>query len=378
MHGDEPVPSDVTGTLDIDVRRVLADFELRVQAEVPLSGVTGLFGPSGSGKSTLLRIIAGLDRRVTGRVCVDGQAWLDSRGNIDVAPWQRRVGYVFQDARLFHHLDVAGNLAFADRRSARANGGPAHAEVVRELDLEPLLARRVDELSGGERQRVALGRTLLTRPKLLLFDEPLAALDVRRKNDILPYIETLPARFGIPAIYVSHTVDEIVRLAERVVVLDAGRVRASGATAEVLNALEPSASSPLYETVTVLEATVRRDLRDLYLAELEFRGQTLCIPARSALRPGTPVMLQLRAGDVALATARPEGVSVRNVLRGTLNSVTQHPDTAFATAIVDVDGMHLRAHITRQAVIELNLAAGMEIYALIKTATFDERTPTDL
>lgn len=368
--------SESAGVLSIDVRRVLANFELRLQTEVPLAGTSGLFGPSGSGKSTLLRIIAGLDTNARGVVRLGDSVLLDTRNNVSVAPHRRPVGYVFQEARLFPHLDVGGNLGFADRRG-RERDGPGFAEVVSALDLKPLLGRSVGALSGGERQRVALGRALLSRPSLLLLDEPLAALDARRKNDIIPYIESMPDRFGIPAIYVSHTVDEIVRLTKHVIVLDSGQVAATGPTADVLNALDLSATTPLFEAVSVLEAEVVDNLRDLHLAELSFRGQRLLVPAATPLRPGARVVLQVRAGDVALATTKPQGLSVRNVLKGTLNSVTQHADTAFATAFVEIDGVLLRAHITRQAVIDLDLAAGMEIHALLKAATFDERATSE-
>ncbi|MDZ7642957.1 MAG: ATP-binding cassette domain-containing protein [Woeseiaceae bacterium] len=211
-----------------------------MQADVELDGVTGLFGASGSGKSTLLRLIAGLERADDGHVRFAGKPWQDA--GTFVPPHRRPVGYVFQDARLFRHLDVAGNLRFAARRRSDDGAGPQFDEVVAACDLDPLLDRDVRALSGGEQQRVALARTLLCGPRLLLFDEPLAALDAARKHDILPYIESLQARFGIPAIYVSHSMDEIVRLADRVIVLADGRVQARGPTVPVLDGLAlPSA-----------------------------------------------------------------------------------------------------------------------------------------
>ncbi|MEQ8208184.1 MAG: ATP-binding cassette domain-containing protein, partial [Woeseia sp.] len=216
------MPAESNAVLSIDVRKSFADFALSVTSDISLDGVTGLFGASGSGKSTLLRVIAGFEKGVAGTVRMTDKVWLDSKSGEFVPAFRRQVGYVFQDARLFEHLDVAGNLRFAENRAS--GRGPEFAEVVAALDLHSLLDRAVTKLSGGERQRVALGRTLLCRPGLLLLDEPLAALDSARKQEILPYLETLRARFGIPTVYVSHAVDEIVRLADRVIVLQDGKI----------------------------------------------------------------------------------------------------------------------------------------------------------
>jgi len=266
--------------LDIDVGRQVPDFDLTVRASIPLHGVTGLFGSSGSGKSTLLRIIAGFEKAARANVRAGDELWADSGAGVFVPPHARPVGYLFQDARLFPHLDVRGNLEFASRRSA--GGGPRFNEVVAALDLDKLLGRDCSRLSGGERQRVALGRTLLCNPRLLLLDEPLAGLDVGRKGDIIPYLESLPERFGLPAIYVSHSIDEIVRLAARVLVLDNGKVAAFGETAAVLDALQ-SAVPGGAAVSSILDAVVVRHLPDLQLSELRCGRQTLFIPERGTL-----------------------------------------------------------------------------------------------
>jgi molybdate transport system ATP-binding protein len=224
--------------LDLATRISFRDFELDVSHRFALDGITALFGPSGCGKSTLLRIIAGLEEKAGGRIAFGGEVWLDTASRIFVPPHLRGVGYVFQDARLFPHLSVEGNLRYAARRSAGIDHRIAFDDVVAALDLGPLLSRRTGALSGGERQRVAMGRTLLARPRLLLMDEPLAALDIQRKAEILPYIERLPERFGVAVIYVTHAIDEVVRLARRMVVLGAGRKIADGSVAEVLERLD--------------------------------------------------------------------------------------------------------------------------------------------
>lgn len=365
------MPAESTAMLRVDVRKSYPDFELAVNAEIALDGVTGLFGASGSGKSTLLRIIAGFERDVSGSVRMADEVWIDSADRTFVPPFRRPVGYVFQDARLFVHLNVAGNLSFAEQRSSGI--GPVFSEVIAALDLQPLLERAVTKLSGGERQRVALGRTLLCKPRLLLLDEPLAALDMARKQEILPYLETLHERFGIPTVYVSHSVDEIVRLADRVIVLRDGQLHAEGDTASVLDTFLADDAGAGSEVSSVLEARVVRHVSDLHLAELDFRGQRLFVPSVAAREPGHHVVLRVRASDVALATERPSGISVRNVLQGTVQRIDEQRDGAFALITVDIADVSLRAQITRHALQAMQLTEGMEIFALLKSATFAGR-----
>ncbi len=357
--------------LQLDVAKVYGDFELNVTTSVALSGVTGLFGPSGSGKSTLLRIIAGFEKDVSGSVRTPDEVWQDSHSRLYVPAFRREVGYVFQNARLFTHLDVSGNLRYASDRSSGV--GPEWDDVVSALDLAPLLQRSVAGLSGGECQRVALARTLLSKPRLLLLDEPLAALDSARKHEILPYLEALPGRFAIPAIYVSHSVDEIVRLAERVLVLRAGKVHAQGNTVDVLNSLESENEFAAADSATVLEARVHKQLPDLHLTELLFEQQSLFVPALPSHQLGQRVLLRVHANDVALATSSPRNCSVRNVLAGQLAQIQEFPGSPFALASVDIGGVTLRARLTRHAVHELKLTAGAQVYALLKTATLADR-----
>jgi molybdate transport system ATP-binding protein len=355
--------------LALDVQLVLQKFRLQVRTAISLHGVTGLFGESGSGKSTLLRIIAGFAADASGTLSIDGRDWLNSGARLNVPAHRRPIAYVFQDARLFTHLDVQGNLQFAAKRNGGA--GPQFDEVVAALDLAPLLGRAVDTLSGGERQRVALGRALLCNPRLLLLDEPLAALDARRKQDIMPYLESLQARFSLPTIYVSHSIDEILRLADEVVVLQGGRVIAQGETRSVLNGLGTVADSRQFEVSSVLEGVVTQQLPDLCLTELRVGEQSIVVPAQQARAPGSRMLLRVRAGEVALATAEPAGISIRNVLRGRISRIEADSARAFALVHVDIDGTVLRCQLTRQAILDLQLQPGMAVFALLKTASFD-------
>ena len=369
------MPPEVPTTLELRVRVPMPEFGLQVEQKLALAGVTGLLGPSGGGKSTLLRVIAGLERAASGQVVFAGETWLNSDDGIYVPTHKRPVGYVFQDARLFTHLSVEGNLRYAERRRGPWPDAIDYAGIVSIFDLETLLQRRIKALSGGERQRVALARTLLTGPRLLLLDEPLAALDVARKWEILPYIEVLSSEFGIPAIYVSHSIEEIARLADQVVVLDRGKVTAAGPAAEVLNQQELLSAGPGFEPGTILECRVSSHSDELQLTSLDFHGQTIVVPLLAHLGRGASVRLHVRAGDVALALQKPEGLSFRNVLYGSISDIRTDPGSAFSTASVEVDGAVLRSRVTRHAVQELNLKPGMPIYALLKTASFDHRVP---
>jgi molybdate transport system ATP-binding protein len=253
MPSTGPFPFTSADVLAFDVRVRLGEFELEASGSLDTGRVTAVFGPSGSGKSTLLRVLAGLERRASGRLSFGREVWLDSDRRVDVPAHLRPVGYMFQEARLFGHLSGAGNLRYAERRACRfrraAGGGEERPvatfeEVVDALDLEPFLKRRPSSLSGGECQRLALGRTLLAQPRLLLLDEPLSALDARRKWEILPYLEALHPRFGVPTLYVSHSVNEVSLLADRILVLEDGRVTAQGPTAEVLERIDLGAPGP--------------------------------------------------------------------------------------------------------------------------------------
>jgi molybdate transport system ATP-binding protein len=341
-------------------------FELSASFAAPTPGVVALFGPSGSGKTTLVNAIAGLVA-ARGRVSLDGETWLDSERGRSVPPERRRIGYVFQDARLFPHLDVAGNLRYGERR-APAGARPAeHGEIVELLGLGPLLGRRVHRLSGGERQRVALGRALLSQPRLLLLDEPLAAIDVARREEVLPYLESLRDRYSIPMLYVSHQYDEVLRLATHVVLLAGGRVVASGSPAAL--GVDPRLAALIGADAVgaVLEVeVVGRDAAS-GLASVALGAELLRFALPEA-RTGARVRLHVLARDVILATEAPRGLSVRNALRGTLAAlVDEGPDAVLAA--IEVGGTRLLARVTRAAVAELALGPGQPVWALVKAAS---------
>ncbi|HWP20201.1 MAG TPA: molybdenum ABC transporter ATP-binding protein [Burkholderiaceae bacterium] len=360
-------------TLHLAVQAAFHDFVLDLQERWPLEGITALFGPSGSGKSTLLRVIAGLEPRARGRVALDDETWLAEAPVRAVPAYRRGVGLVFQEAGLFPHLSVEGNLHYAERRSRHSRATPVNfGEVVRALDLAPLLHRKPASLSGGERQRVAIGRTLLARPRLLLMDEPLAALDARRKSEILPYIEQLPHAFGVPVIYVTHDIDEVTRLADRLVLLAHGRVVAAGPLQELLERLDLQPATGRFEAGVVLETRVEGHDERFRLTQVRHGSQTLSVPMTD-VPVGTVVRLRIRARDVALAIEPPRGLSIRNVLAGTLAALHEEPDTPFAETLVDIGGARIRARLTRQAVAELGLQVGQPVYALVKSIALDRR-----
>lgn len=358
--------------LALDAHIAFETFDLELSHRFSLDGITGLFGPSGCGKSTLLRIVAGLERNASGRISFGNEIWLDSNGSVFVPPHKRGVGYVFQDARLFPHLSVGGNLRYAARRS-RSVKSPIDVEnVVAALDLSGLTQRHPTSLSGGERQRVAIGRTLLTRPRLLLMDEPLAGLDIQRKAEILPYIEKLPSTFGVPVIYVTHSIDEVARLAQRMVVLTAGRKVAEGTVTEVLERLDLQSATGRFEAGVVLTARVVAHDAKYRLTRLDHHGQTIDMPIAD-IAIGSEARLRIRARDVSLATERPKGISVRNILAGSIVQIEEEPETAFAETLVDIGGARLRSRITRAAVAELSLVPGTPVFALVKSVAFDRR-----
>lgn len=357
--------------LSVRVRLGVGDFALEVDEEIALAGVTAIFGPSGSGKSTLLRTIAGFESPDEGRVRCGSETWFDSDKGIDVAPYQRAVGFMFQDTCLFAHLDVAGNLEFAAKRRRAQRRQIGQADVVAALDLEPLLHRRVGALSGGERQRVALGRTLLAGPRMLLLDEPLAALDRQRKAEIIPYLESLPRRFDIPTLYVSHDVDEIAELADRALVLAAGRTQLHGSIEDAVECLGLQTMPGRFDAGVLIRGRVARHDTRLKVSYVDIAADTLTMPLVQHLPPGQPIRLRIRSRDVAIATRKPEGLSIRNVFPGRLAEISGDPETGFVDATVETKGARIRARLTQAAAEDLELVEGMPVFALVKSVTFE-------
>jgi len=347
--------------------------DFRVQARFASSAsIVALFGRSGAGKSTIVNAIAGIVRPDRGRIAVGGRALFDSALGIDLPPEARRVGYVFQDALLFPHMTVAGNLAYGERLTPAPERFVSRDRVVALLDLGRLLERRPGSLSGGERQRAAIGRALLASPRVLLMDEPLASLDAPRKAEILAYIELLRDELRLPIVYVSHALEEVTRLADSMVLLSDGRVAAQGSVAEVLARPEMQAHTGRFEAGSVIEARVCRHDEAYGLTLLAFDGGELVVPNVDAL-PGEPVRARIRARDVSLALTRPSGISIQNVFPAEVAAISGE-----FGAIVDVSllvgATALTARITRKAAEQLALAPGARVHALVKAVSIDRRS----
>ncbi len=351
----------------VDIRKKRGDFDLQARFTAPTPGITALFGRSGCGKSTLISLIAGLLEPDSGRVMIGNDAMVDCDRQLSVDARHRRIGVVFQDSRLFPHLDVAGNLRYGAKRVPR--GTTEHLkfdEVLGLLGLEPLLGRRPHELSGGEKQRVALGRALLSQPRLLLLDEPLASLDMARREEVLPYLEKLRDTFALPIVYVSHQFDEVLRLATRVVLLDAGRVIADGDIATVSRDPRLRAIVGAESVGAVVAGSVER-LDAAGLAMLRVGDAELTVEVDAHV--GQRIQIQVLARDVIIATEAPRALSVRNVVPARVVSVT--PDSGRAV-LVELDigrTTTLLARITERASNELALAPDKQVWALIKAVS---------
>lgn len=344
-------------------------FAIEASFTAPGDGVTALFGPSGCGKSTILAVVAGLLRPDEGRVTLDGTILLDTAQRVFVPPERRRCAMVFQDARLFPHLSVATNLRYGLKRAPRDATGPGFDEVVDLLGIAPLLGRRPGRLSGGERQRVALGRALLARPRLLLMDEPLAALDAARRAEVLPFLARLRDAAGIPILYVTHALDEVDALADRLVLLEAGRVLAEG-TVEALTGRTDLPLAGRRDAGVLIPCAVRSVTGGL--ATLDFDGGVLLTTSRPG-PPGTRLRVRLRARDVAVATQEPRGLSTQNILPVTLAEIAEGSEPGEVFLRLAAGPTMLLARVTRDSVVRLALRPGLPVWALIKAVTFDHR-----
>jgi molybdate transport system ATP-binding protein len=356
--------------IEFDVALKFKSFDLDVAFQNE-NGITALFGPSGSGKTLTLNLIAGLMRPDSGTIKLDGRVLVDRKRGVFVAPHHRRIGVVFQDSHLFPHLSVRQNLRFG-RWFAPPGERPIDFDsVVEILAIGKLLSRHPARLSGGERQRVAIGRALLCHPRLLLFDEPLAALDMERKLEILPLIERLRDEFAVPIVYVSHAIEEVARLANKLVVLDAGRVRAIGGPGEVFGALGHNSAWSRFDRISVLTMKVCGENAAYGLTELKHPAGTVWL-AGPAGPLGGQVRIIVKATDVVLAAGPPRDLSVRSSLRGQIGSIEKHGPLAAVEIVLEGEG-HLYAVTTRHALDELGLDRGARLFALIKTSALDER-----
>jgi molybdate transport system ATP-binding protein len=357
--------------IDVDLEQQVGSFVLRARftADAP---VVGLFGRSGAGKSTLVNAIAGVTRPSRGHVRVGDVTLFDSAQRIDLSPQERRVGYVFQDPLLFPHLTVEGNLLYGHHLRAGPIRFIEPLHVIDVLGLAALLDRKPGALSGGEKQRVAIGRALLAQPRILLLDEPLASLDVPRRMEILDYIERLRDEFHIPIVYVSHSVAEITRLADTLVVLSAGQCVASGDVDAVMGRLDLKPPAGRYETGAVIEATVTAHDLDFDLTTLGFDGGVLTVPGLNAF-VGERVRARIRARDVSLAVQKPTGLSILNVLPGRVAAIREETGPVVDVQIAVGEAL-LTARITRRSRVQLGIHVEQELYALVKAVSFDHRS----
>ncbi|MGB8278536.1 MAG: molybdenum ABC transporter ATP-binding protein [Methylovirgula sp.] len=357
--------------IDVALRRQFGNFKLDI-AFKNSDGITALFGRSGSGKSTTIGLIAGLQRPDGGHVILDDCVLTDVDAGIFVPPHRRRIGLVFQDSHLFPHLDVKQNLRFGGWFAPRHARSISFDSVVETLGIGHLLRRWPSRLSGGERQRVAIGRALLSCPRLLLFDEPFAALDLQRRLEILPLIETLRDEFKIPIVYVSHAIEEVARLAACVVVLEDGRVKAIGAPEDVLAETASATEDPRFGHSSVLTARVGKADTTYGLTELLHPAGKIWL-AGPAGPEGDKARIIIKATDVTLSKARPSQMSVQGTLAGKVEGVNFDGPLALVDIALDGDGK-LFAMATRRAVAELGLKESDPVFALVKTVALDERT----
>ncbi len=352
--------------LNIHVKRRQGNFSIDAAFQSEEVGVTAIFGSSGTGKTSIINMIAGLSRPDQGRIIAGGRCLFDSAAGVDLSPERRRIGYIFQEGRLFPHLSVQANLTFGMHLTDKKRRYVHFDEVVHLLGLEHLVERRPARLSGGEKQRVAIGRALLTSPSLLLMDEPLASLDDARKDEVLPFIAKLSQSFSLPIIYVSHSLEEIFALADSMVVLDAGKVAATGSIEDVVERRDLAHLIGYADGGVMLSTTVTSHDRTKGLSELRFNGGMFRVPQLES-PVGTRVRVRIKARNVALALDPPRRTSVQNILPATVKDVFTD-EGPLVDVRLDI-GCPLSARITLSALQDLELKPGSRIFAMIKSVS---------
>lgn len=354
-----------TQGLRLRLRLVRPDFALHVDLALPATGITVLFGPSGSGKTSLLRCVAGLEKPAQGVIRVGSELWQDDASGVFRPPWQRDLGYVFQEASLFEHLDVGQNMAYGLKRSGKLGAEDALERAIELLGIGHLMHRSPSSLSGGERQRVAIARALATQPRLLLLDEPLAALDLARRHEILPWLERMRDELSLPMLYITHSVDELARLANHVVVLEGGAVKACGPAQEVLARVDTPAIVGDEAGVLLSGTVVEVDAR-WHLAKVAFSGGALWV-RDSAMPLGQPVRLRVLARDVSLTVHEMQDTSIQNHIQGRIEAIADDVHPSQALVRVRCGASVLVARVTRRALSTLNLAEGAAVWAQVKS-----------
>ena len=358
-------------SIHLQVKLTRLDFELGVNLHLPEQGITAIFGPSGSGKTSLLRAVAGLEKIQQGLIQVGSHIWQDTQQNICWPTWQRPLGYVFQESSLLPHLNVQHNLNFGLKRalksssSARLDATKSLQESIELLGIEALLQRMPHELSGGERQRVAIARAIVMQPQLLLMDEPLASLDAARRQEIFPWLARLRDDLKIPMLYVTHASEEVVRLADHLVVLDKGRVKAQGPVSAVLTQIV----NPVMvgeDAGALLTGCIGAVDSKWHLSRVDFQGGSVWM-RDAGLHIGKAVRLRILARDVSLATSEPQNTSIQNQLRCSIQSITPDAHPSQVMVVLKCGAEEVLARVTRRAVDELALQVGMPVWAQVKS-----------
>ena len=338
-------------------------YTLCVNQCLPEKGVTGIFGVSGSGKSTFLRAIAGLERPINSRIVIGNEIWHDDEKGIFVPPYKRSLGFVFQDAALFPHLSVRKNLEYGMKRVPKANRRIPLDYVADLLGLIPLMDRTPQTLSGGEKQRVGIARALATSPRILMMDEPLASLDLPRKAEIIPYLNRLNTELSIPIFYVSHDLDEIISLADHLILLEAGKVKASDEIWQLLTRLDlPLAHR--HDAAAIISGTAIKREEPFHLNTISFSGGSLSLPG-DPLPVGKPVRLRIHANDVSLALSAASDTSILNLIPARVIDIHEN-ENGLAIVELNAGGARLLSHITTRSAHKLNISPGKELYAQVK------------
>jgi len=357
-------------SVSIDVKRRLGTFLLDVNFSAE-GGLTAFFGRSGSGKTSLVNLLAGLDTPDSGSIKVNGATLFDSSSGINLPAHKRRLGYVFQDSRLFPHMSVRQNLNYGSRFAPAGDQRQDFDEIITLLGITSLLERRPNSLSGGEKQRVAIGRALLAQPRLLLMDEPLASVDAGRKGEIISFVENLRDQLNIPIVYVSHAMNEVIRLADTMVILDGGTAVAAGGVEDIMSRLDLRPLTGRYEAGAVVAATVKSHDETFQLSRLAFADKTLWVP-RLNLDPGVALRVRIRARDVSLSHNRPQGTSLLNIFEGKITEIVEDHESQ-AEILLDI-GVPLIARITRKSLATMGLRTGDSVFAMVKSAAIDRHS----
>ena len=357
--------------LSVNITKAFGSFRLETQFEVEEGSITAIFGKSGAGKTSTINAIAGLTRPDVGVIQIGNTTLFDQNLKINLPIYKRQIGYVFQDDRLFPHMTVRNNLIYGTPKNRDVANSLNLTDITGLLELAPLLERRPRSLSGGEKQRVAIGRALLSNPKLLLMDEPLASIDVQHRFEILPFIQRVREKIGITIIYVTHALEEVIFIADQIILLSEGQVTAQGTVEEIMSRLDLHPMTSRFDAGAVISATYSGYDREFDLGELSFDGGILRIAGLNA-EIGILLRAHIRARDVSLMLDKPKDTSVLNVFKGELIEI-RHEEGPQLDLLINI-GTPLIARITRKSLNDLNLDIGSKVYAMIKAVAIDRRT----